>query len=300
MRHAVFYSDEEPMHLIKTYSQVNHHHESLSYRISRMEEIYEERGGARDDPHRHDYYTLLLVKHARGKHIVDFREYPLAPLQVYFISPGQVHQVIEEEKSYGYAVLFSSRFLAENNIPLQFIEDLSLFNDYGEAPPLEINPGEYEILSGYCEEMIRTYQTDSNFKEQAISAYLKLFMIQSNNLCTLDNDNPQKLEAGHMILRNFKQLVEANHMKWSQASEYADALHVTPDHLNRVIKSLVGKTAKEYIKSRIVLSARRLLFFSELSAKEIGYQLGFSEPANFSAFFKKQTGISPAQFRKEN
>ena len=288
------------MQLIKTYSKVNHLHDSLSYRISRMEEIYEERQGARDDPHRHDYFTLLLTRHARGKHIVDFTEYPLAPMQVYFISPGQVHQVIEEEKSFGYVVLFSPQFLAENNIPVQFIEDLSLFRDYGEAPPLEINHNEFEILSGYCEEMIRIYRSDLNFKEQAVSAFLKLFMIQSNNLCTLENDNPQNLEAGHMILRNFKQLVEANHMKWRQASEYAEALHVTPDHLNRVIKSLVGKTAKEYIQSRIALSARRLLYFSGLTAKEVGYQLGFSEPANFSAFFKKQTGISPAQFRKEN
>lgn len=286
------------MHLIKTYSEVNQHQESLSYRISRMEEIYEERKGVRDDPHRHDYFTLLLVKQAKGKHIVDFREYPLAPMQVYFISPGQVHQVIEEKKSYGYVVLFSARFLAENNIPGQFIEDLSLFRDYGEAPPLEINQKEFEVLSGYCEEMISIHRADQNFKEQSISAYLKLFMIQSNNLCTLDNDNPQNLEAGHMILRNFKQLVEEHHTSWHQASDYADALHVTPDHLNRVVKSLVGKTAKEYIQSKIVLSARRLLYFTALTAKEVGYQLGFSEPAHFSAFFKKKAGVSPSRFRK--
>lgn len=288
------------MHLIKTYSQVNHHHESLSYRISRMEEIYEERKGAKDDPHRHDYYTLLLVRQARGMHIVDFKEYPLSPLQVYFISPGQVHQVIEMEKSHGYAVLFSPQFLAENNIPVQFIEDLSLFKDYGQAPPLEISPEEFEILSGYCEEMINVFRSDQKFKEQAVSAYLKLFLIQSNNLCTLEIDNPQNQEAGNMILRNFKQLVDEQHTNWHQTSDYADALHVTPDHLNRVIKSLVGKTAKEYIQSRITLSAKRLLYFSDHTAKEIGYELGFSEPANFSAFFKKQTGISPAQFRKEN
>ncbi|MGW8314147.1 MAG: AraC family transcriptional regulator [Bacteroidales bacterium] len=286
------------MHLIKTYNEVDHHHDSLSYRISRMEEIYDLRNGAKDDPHRHDYFTLLLTRHARGKHIIDFREYPLAPMQVYFISPGQVHQVIEEEKSYGYVVLFSSRFLAENNIPVQFIEDLSLFRDHGETPPLEINQMEFEVLSGYCEEMLGIYRSDQQFKEQAISAYLKLFMIQCNNLCTLENDNPQNLEAGHMILRNFKKLVEDHHTHWHLASEYADALHVTPDHLNRVVRSLVGKTAKEYIQSKIVLSARRLLYFTELTAKEIGYQLGFTEPANFSAFFKKEAGVTPARFRK--
>jgi AraC-like DNA-binding protein len=288
------------MHQIKTYTRVDHTHDSVSFRISRTEDIYKEREGKKDEPHRHDFYTLLLLKRAKGTHVVDFSDYPLKGNQVYFISPGQVHQVIEEEISYGFAVLFSSQFLAENNIPVQFIEDLSLFNNYGYAPPLDVNPEEFAILSRYCEEMHTLYHSDSKFKEQAISSFLKLFMIQCNNLCTLQTDDPEGQEAGHMILRKFKKLVEARHTTWHQASAYAEALHVTPDHLNRVVKSMIGKTSKEYIQSRIVLSAKRMIYFTELSAKEIGFQLGFSEPANFSAFFKKMTGISPSQFRKNS
>ena len=156
------------------------------------------------------------------------------------------------------------------------------------------------MLSHYCEEMHTLYHSDSKFKEQAISSFLKLFMIQCNNLCTLQTEDPEVQEPGHMILRKFKKLVEARHTTWHQASTYAEALHVTPDHLNRVVKSMIGKTSKEYIQSRIVLSAKRMIYFTELSAKEIGFQLGFSEPANFSAFFKKMTGISPSQFRKNS
>jgi AraC-like DNA-binding protein len=66
-----------------------------------------------------------------------------------------------------------------------------------------------------------------------------------------------------------------------------------------VVKSLSGKTAKDFIQSRIIIEAKRMLYFTELSLKEIGYQLGFSEPANFSAFFKKSTGKSPSLFRNQ-
>jgi len=61
---------------------------------------------------------------------------------------------------------------------------------------------------------------------------------------------------------------------------------------------MIGKNAKKVIQSQIVLAAKRLFFFSGLSTKETGYKLGFSEPANFSAFFKKCTGVAPSQFKK--
>ncbi|MCF8365506.1 MAG: helix-turn-helix transcriptional regulator [Bacteroidales bacterium] len=288
------------MHDIKTYKQVHQHTETISFRISRMEDIWDVRKGKQDEPHRHDYYTLLLVKQASGKHVIDFYEYPLAPNQLYFISPGQVHQVLEEEKSFGFAILFSSQFLIENNIPLFFIDDLALFNDYGYSPPLGLSSGEFEKLSAFAEEIIQINKSDLKFKDQAISSYLKLFLISSNNLCSLSGDNTQRLEAGNTILKNFKKLVNENYSTWRQTTDYANALNVSPDHLNRVVKSLVGKTAKEMIKSRIILAMKRLLYFSDLSTKEIGYQLGFTEPANFSTFFKKSTGVSPSDFRKNS
>ncbi|MEN8958192.1 MAG: helix-turn-helix domain-containing protein [Flavobacteriales bacterium] len=60
----------------------------------------------------------------------------------------------------------------------------------------------------------------------------------------------------------------------------------------------MGKTAKDYIQARIITEAKRLLYFTNLSNKEIGYELGFNEPANFSAFFKKNTEVSPSKFKK--
>lgn len=276
---------------------MDHSSEEITFRISKMEEIYEERKGEPDTPHRHDYYTVLLSRKANGKHFVDFREYPLVGSQVFFLSPGQVHQVVEFEKSFGYVIVFSPDFLVTNNIPPGFIDDLNLFNEYGQSPPLSLNPDEMKNLSQLCEEMISANNSDIKFKAEALGSYLRLFLIQCNNLCNLSFDNPQDQEAGNTILRNFKDLVDTYHTKWHSAAEYAEALSVTPDYLTRVVKSLTGRTAKEHILARIVLSAKRMLYFTDLSAKEIGFQLGFSEPANFSATFKKITGKSPSGFR---
>ena len=101
------------------------------------------------------------------------------------------------------------------------------------------------------------------------------------------------------IITEFKKQVNEFYKTEHSIIYYANQLHVTPDHLNRIIKSTIGKTAKEYIQSRIITEAKRLLYFSKLFNKEIGFELSFNEPANFSAFFKKRTGLSPSNFQKK-
>jgi AraC family transcriptional activator of pobA len=287
------------MNPVKIYRQVNRDNHSISFAISRMGDIYKKLKGTLIEPHRHDFYTVLLVKKAKGKHIVDFNEYELGTNQIHFVGPGQVHHVIEEEASSGYAMIFSTEFLLENNIPLSFISDLNLFNNYGQSPPMELNVSQQEQLAVYCEEMITWNQSTLKFQEEAIGALLRLFLIRSNNLCTAPNDYVQNTEVVSPILKKFKELVESHYFKWHRTSEYANGLNITPDHLNRTIKSLIGKTAKEYIQGRIIIAAKRMLYFSELSSKQIGFELGFEESSNFSAFFKKHTTKSPTVFRKK-
>ena len=66
------------------------------------------------------------------------------------------------------------------------------------------------------------------------------------------------------LIRKFKALVDTNFRKERSTSYYANELHITPDHLNRTIKNKIGKTAKEYIQSRIIIEAKRLLLFYRL------------------------------------
>lgn len=265
-----------------------------------MEDIYASRDGQTDDPHRHDYYTVILVEKARGRHVIDFKDYPLSGMEVFFISPGQVHQVIESEQSFGYSLVFTDEFLLESGIPQRFISDISLFNPYGECPPLPLDEKAFSVLRTRAEEMIEIAASEDAFRKDALGALLKLFLIACNQQCVLPpSDNPNN-EGGSHLIRDFKSLIESNFRQWHQIAHYAEAMHVSADHLNRVIKAATGKTSKEHIQGRITTAAKRMLFFTEMSTKEIAFELGFSEPSNFSAFFKKCTGKSPSAFRADS
>ena len=283
---------------VKTYHEVHSQNNLTGFGISTMEDIYSSRKGMPDDPHRHDYFTVLLVKEATGRHIIDFNTYAFSPHQVYFVSPGQVHQVVEEKSGSGYVMTFSTHFLVENAIPLNFIEGLNLFHDYGQSPPLLPSTEQFRQLTVYAKEIFTLSHSDARMKALSIGAYLKLFLIDCNAICAELPFTGQNELSEHHLIGRFKELVNLNFAREHSTGFYAGQLQISPDHLNRMIKSRIGKTAKEYIQSRITTEAKRLLYFSELSTKEIGFTLGFNEPANFSSFFKNCTQMSPTTFKK--
>ena len=283
--------------MIKKYSHTHPEDENLSFHIKPMEDLYELTQGQPDVAHRHEYYIILLVKKASGKHIIDFNEFELGIRQMFFISPGQVHQVMEKEKSLGHILSFSTQFLLENGIEKCFIDDLYIFKDFGFSPPLQLSNEEFERFQKIVEDIYEFEKTDKKFKYQAIGALLKLLLIQSNNVCSLTGtENTQNAQASVLLLRNFKTLLESNFKKWHMVSDYADELNITSDYLNVSLKSLTGTSAKDHIQKRILVEAKRLLKFSDMNTKEIAYELGFSEPANFTNFFKKHTGVPPSRF----
>lgn len=286
------------MNSVKIYQKVNAENSDLSFGISKMQDIYTKRNGKADEPHRHNYYTVLIIRHAKGEHKIDFNTYELAAQQIFFVAPGQVHQVIETEKSIGFSMVFSNLFLMENNIPISFIESLNLFQNYGQSPPLLPGKEQFKVIEGFAKSIFELFNSDANMKSFSIGSFLKLLLIECNNICAINPIESDIDTSGDNLIRNFKKAVERNFKKEHSTTFYANELFISPDHLNRTVKAKIGKTAKDYIQARIITEAKRLLYFTELSNKEIGYDLGFNEPANFSAFFKKNTEVSPSDFRK--
>lgn len=287
------------MDSVKTYQNVNAENQNVNFRIAKMEEVFTKRKGKVDDPHRHNFYTVLIINKANGLHKIDFNAYEMGERQLFFVAPGQVHQVIERENSYGYAMTFATEFLVENSIPLSFIESLNLFQNYGQSPPLQPLPEKFDQIERFAQQMFDLYEQEPNMKNLSLGAFLKLILIECNNLCAINPIESQMDHSGDNLIRNFKALVDQHFRTNHSTNFYADLLNITSDHLNRTVKSKIGKTSKEYIQSRIITEAKRLLFFSDLSSKEVGYELGFNEPANFSAFFKKHVNISPSNFKNK-
>jgi AraC family transcriptional regulator, transcriptional activator of pobA len=283
---------------IKTYAFSEMAQQFSDFALKRMDDIYRSTNGAPDVPHRHDYYTIIFIEKGEGTHFVDFTEYKIEDRTLYFIQPGQMHQVIFTTEPVGWVITFTEQFLIANSISEKMINDIYLFNDYGQSPPLAINESDLPVYKSLTEQMAHFATSLETYTLEAVGSLVKLLLIQSNNHCSLKkSNNPQLIETSNHILRTFKQSLNKKYAKSHMVSDYADELAVTADYLNKTVKNLTGKSAKEHIQSKLITEAKRSLLFSNISNKELSYELGFEESAHFNNFFKKITGQTPSEFR---
>ena len=105
------------------------------------------------------------------------------------------------------------------------------------------------------------------------------------------------LPISALLTKRFLQLVERNFLAIVSVRDYAEMLNVTSNHLIETTKRTLGKPAGRIIRERLLLEAKRLLCYSNMSASDIAYHLSFEDPSYFSRFFKKYTGVCPMEFR---
>jgi len=279
--------------------ELKHEDESVFFAFRTMEENHKRMESEVSPPHRHDFYTILLVKKACGSHFIDYEEYKMEPQTIFFVSPGQVHQVVvRNDEPSGDIIMFSEEFLSRNYISEEFITNLGMFSCGVNTPPIHLSEESCGKICRLSNEIEMAFEGDSPFKFDIISSHLKLLLIECNYYAVPPYDvNPQSIQSGKPLIKTFRELLNKQVYDWHKVNEYAEVMNISPDYLNNVIKSNIGKTAKEMIADRIILEAKRMGLHTQLSTKEIAYQLGYDDPSHFSKFFKNVSGQSFTDFR---
>jgi len=165
---------------------------------------------------------------------------------------------------------------------------------------------EFETLYG---QILREFKNESDYKSKILGNLFMVLLLKIKERFWSTYNAIEEGNRSSRIVKSFKQLLEKEFKKVMeqkqidkklQAQHFAKKLNLHPNYLNSVIKSKTGKTVNDWISERLMSAAKSLLISTPYSAKEIAYQLGFSEPTHFSRFFKKHTQLSPKAFRKSN
>ncbi|WP_430965368.1 helix-turn-helix domain-containing protein [Spongiimicrobium sp. 2-473A-2-J] len=144
----------------------------------------------------------------------------------------------------------------------------------------------------------KEFERKDRFQGEMLMVLLKKLLIMFKRMVNNRCENDEIPNRASTVIGEFSYLVETHFRNKHQVTDYAELLHKSPKTISSIIKKHTKKTALSFINERILIEARRLLLFSDKTSEEIAYNLGYSEPGNFSKFFKKNVGTSPTQFRK--
>lgn len=253
-----------------------------------------------EQPHRHAYYEICIFVNGAGNHMIDFKNFPIKTNSIHFLTPGQVHLISRDENYHGFLLVFSRDFYSLGLQDEDLLMTLPFFNNNTSEPILNLKPEEFEELLDIIDHLRKDYKRDSEIREDVLRSYLHIFLLKCRyffNRNYFDKDLVK--DPVFLIVNQFRNLVEQHFKEIHLVKEYADLLNDTPAHLNKIVKSITGVNAGEFIIKRIILEAKRLLIYTDLSNKEISFKMNYDDPSYFSRLFRKKVGLSPSDFRHQ-
>ncbi|UOB17961.1 helix-turn-helix domain-containing protein [Abyssalbus ytuae] len=243
-----------------------------------------------DHVHQDDYYMFILLEEGEYRACIDFNEYKLNGLSIAFISPGQIHFITGYKNVTGYVIGVDTVLI--NHTFKEVFEKVSVSGNL-IVPDIET----FENLKSCLSVLHKKIQSRNDILEQnlvyaLVSSFIGLVaeMYHNDNLGSLN-------KRSAIITHQFRKLLSNSYQTVKSPSQYASKLNLSLSYLNEVVKETTNLTVSQCIQNEIILQAKRLLFYTNMTIKEIAYELGFEDHTYFTRLFTKVAGISPTKFK---
>lgn len=250
---------------------------------------------------RRDFYKISLIRGKYRYHYAD-KSVEVSGTTLIFFNPT-VPYTFEQlsEDPTGYFCIFKEAFFTERL--RGGIRELPMFVP-GNKPSYALNKTQDKHVSQVFDKMLEEIGSDYTYKYDLIRNYITEMIHYALKMQPAETLY-QHTDANARITSVFTELLErqfpietpTQRFTLRSARDFADQLAVHVNHLNRAIRLTTGKTTTEHIFERLASEAKALLKHTNWNISEIGYCLGFEEPAHFNHFFKKQTSLTPSAFR---
>ena len=242
-------------------------------------------------PHKHDFYLTVFFSAGTGMHEVDFHRYDVAPGSVFLLKPGQTHHWELSPDTEGY-IFFHSDFSE-----LGSLHDFPFYAYSNNSPEIKLPEKDLLLFEGKFAAIYDEFLAEQPLKERKLANMTDNIYIDLSRIYEQEADF-KALQSLERITR-LEKLIEEHYKTEKSPAQYAEWMHISAKHLNRVVRESLNVTTGELITRRVILEAKRLASHSSLSLAEIALDLGYEEYAYFSRFFKKAAGETISDFREK-
>lgn len=263
-----------------------------NFRIRKVQKILAGKNMTQD-LHRHDFFFILVLEKGIGSHAIDFVSYDVGDRAVFFLRPGQVHQLSLKVGSKGFLIEFRPDFYYHDKESNQLLRRASSKNYY------KVAASTMSRLLGILSSVDQEYSNKKQGYQEVIKASLGIFFIELGRQRERDSQPVNKARAyAQEQLEKLLELLELHISTHKQVSHYADMMNLSPFQVNSITKDTLGKTCSELIDEAIVLESKRYLLATTNQVNQIAHHLGYEDVSYFIRFFRKQTGLTPDVFRQ--
>lgn len=246
-----------------------------------------------DYVHKDDYYLFLFMLEGTIKLLIDFKEYEMHGTSILCVLPGQVHHLTNYESIQG-SVLGIDPMLIKDEYKKVFekLSFLSIKLQLNEDTTNELKQCVTAIEARYNQEK---HTVGQETLLDLVSYYIGMIAeIYQREL------PPVKHNRYTTITAQFKSLLSENYQNLKRPYQYAALLNISGVYLNEAVKNTTGFSVQDFILNENILQAKRLLFHTDLSIKEIALKLGYEDSAYFTRLFTKSVKLTPTKFREKH
>lgn len=260
----------------------------------REELLFNELHGARHikKPHKHDFFIIILFDRAYGTHNIDSLDYPISHREIHVLFPGQMHKWDIKAGTIGYQLMIERAFFEQFAPYFRFS-----FINYQNHPVIRLTENVFHSLLyefNAIKEELKKDNSLMNLIRARAAVIAAIVSREAENIFT-----EFKVYQSNPRLAGFNMLIDEFFRSQKFVAFYAAKLNISANYLNILCKKYLKISATQLIHQRVCTEAKRLLQSTNLSIKEIAFELGFSDHAYFSNFFKSQTGVTPTAFKEQ-
>jgi AraC family transcriptional regulator, transcriptional activator of pobA len=244
-------------------------------------------------PHRDDHFLFIFQDCGENQLVIDSQTVTAKGRKVFCILPGQVHHVIKFDPVDAWFVAVTADLVPEQVRALlhqttQPIEPA----DVSDRWAVKLKKG-VSLLQLHLEDVSFT---DDSFQliKAATGSVLLMFAAIYREQGAL---NGLKEGRAASLTRRFRTLLQKHYKEIKSPAAYAAMLNVSPAYLNEVVCNSTGMAVSKWIHQEVLLEAKRMLFYTDFTVKQIADELGYEDHAYFTRLFSKMAGVSPAKYR---
>lgn len=231
----------------------------------------------------------------------NLQEFRLKKDSLFIFSPKHILQVQSNNHFKAHLIVVAPDFLKRINIDTKRM--MPLFLQFGSLPCMELTHAESQSLRSFIsmvEQELKGSETD--FSSEIIGGLIAATIYKVGDILTHyltehpEVDSPIHNRAEEYF-RQFTELLGEHYKHERSVGFYARQLCITPKYLTTLIKRISGKSVSEWIDNYVILEAKTLLKYSNMSVQEIAYYLNFPNQSFFGSYFKRNAGMSPSQYK---